>query len=355
MCLPSLAAAQQQPAQERGDGTWEFSVGAGIKIMDRALLGQLAGGTPTTRFTTTATPNRLMPGIALRLGYNFNRHLGVSAGVEGAKGAGVNYVTPFGALTWTGNLNAKTSPFITLGTQLTRIAGNNGRRMHPSWGGHLGVGVRSMISDQLALRIEGRMAAEHYQDLPGSKSAYNSFATIGLSYLWGGRARPVARPVQACPACVPQRARVDTIVRGRVDTVRVTRVDTVRITEPSPDQLVLRVQFITDSTSILRRSRPLLDTIARAILATPGSAWEVQGHTDSVGSSERNRALAQGRAQAVVDYLVLRGVPRASLSAVGYGEDRPVVSNDTVEGRAQNRRVQLRRRPAGPPSGAPVP
>ena len=354
VCLPTLALAQQQPAP-RGEGTWEFSVGGGIKIMDQALLGYLASGSDSTRFTNSADPGRTMPGAALRLGYNFNRHLGVSVGTEVASGSGVKYLTPFAGLTWTGNLNAKTSPFITVGTQITRIDGSNGRVTHPTWGAHLGVGIRRMLSESWALRLEGRMAAEHYQELSESKTAYPSFATIGVSYFTGGR-RPAAAPAAAapCPACVPGRVRVDTVVRARVDTLRLTRVDTVRVLEPSPDQLILRVQFATNATTLLSRSRPVLDTIALAINATPNSRWEVQGHTDSVGTAESNRTLAQGRAQAVVDYLVSKGVPRGIMTARGFGEDRPVFSNSTIYGRAQNRRVQLRRVPP-PPAGPVVP
>lgn len=360
VCLPTLALAQQQPGAQRGAGTWEFSAGAGIKIMDRALLGYLASRSATERFTTSADPGRIMPGVALRLGYNFSNHLGFSLGGEGASGSGVKYLTPLAALTYTFDLNAKTSPFITAGSQITRIVGSNGRLTHPTWGAHLGVGVRRMVGENLALRLEGRMATEHYADLPAAKAAYPSFATIGVSYFFGRR-RPVvvARAAAPCRPCTLARVdtivrvRRDTVVRVRVDTVRVVRVDTVL--EPSPDQLVLRVQFRTDSTALLRRTLPVLDTIARALIAMPDAHWEVQGHTGNVGTPEHNRILAQGRAQAVVDYLVRRGVDRSHLAAVGFGQDRPVVSNSTVEGRAQNRRVQLRRRPEGPPPGRPVP
>lgn len=357
LCLPTVALAQQQQPVPRGEGTWELSGGVGIKIMDRAFSGFLASGSATTRFTNTADPGRIMPGATVRLGYNFSRSLGFSLGTEAAAGSGVKYLTPFAAITWTKDLNAKTSPFITFGNQFTRVIGQNGRLTHPTIGFHLGAGVRHMISENVALRVEGRMAMERYGELPGAKSTYPSFVTIGLSYFTGGRRAARAAP---CPICQLGRGRVDTVrvmrrdtlVRARVDTVRVARVDTVMM--PQPDQLILRVQFQTDSTILLRRSRPVLDTIAQAIIATPNSRWEVQGHTDNVGSPEHNRTLAQGRAQTVVDYLVSRGVSRNILTAKGFGADSPVFSNSTVYGRAQNRRVQLRRVPP-PPTGQPVP
>lgn len=358
VCLPTLAMAQQQPGAQRGEGTWEFSLGGGISILDRALRGFLGSGAPESRFANTTSPSRVTPAATARVGYNFTPNLGVSVGGTAAGGSGLRYLTPSAAVTYTWDLSAETSPFVLVGTELTRVDGINGRTTHSTWGAMGGVGVRHMVGENLALRLEGRMRLEGYQEL-ATGNAFTSVATLGLSYFVGGR-RPVvvARAAAQCPVCALGRARVDTIVRTRYDTVRATRVDTVRVRvivpEPSPDQLVLRVQFRTNVSELLPISRPVLDTIAFAIIATPNSRWEVQGHTDSIGSAELNRNLAQARAQTVVDYLVSRGVDRSIMTAVGFGPDRPVFSNSTVYGRAQNRRVQLRRVPP-PPTGQPVP
>lgn len=67
----------------------------------------------------------------------------------------------------------------------------------------------------------------------------------------------------------------------------------------------------------------------------------VDGHTDSVGSDAYNQSLSERRANAVVDFLVGKGIDRSRLTSTGYGEARPVDSNDTAEGRARNRRVDL--------------
>jgi outer membrane protein OmpA-like peptidoglycan-associated protein len=344
--LPMLALAQPLAAQARRQGSWEFSVSGGVLDIDDALATYLG----STGFTTNAaTPSRFVPVVVGRLGYNINKHLGFSYGAGYGAGGGVNYLTPFTDVTYTVNLNAGTSPFLTAGGQFTRITGNS-LVTHPTWGARAGLGVRHMLSENLALRLEGRMGFEHYEELPARKATYMPAVTLGLSYFTAGRhAPPVAMP---CPRC-EQRLRVDTIVRMRTDTLRRLRVDTVRIVEQS-EQLVLRVNFETNRTEILPQSRPVLDTIAFAIIATPRARWEVQGHTDSIGSAEANRILGKGRAQAVVDYLVSKGVDRSVLTAVGFGPDHPVFSNSTVYGRAQNRRVQIRRVPP-PPTGPPVP
>jgi OOP family OmpA-OmpF porin len=74
----------------------------------------------------------------------------------------------------------------------------------------------------------------------------------------------------------------------------------------------------------------------------PDSAVEIGGYTDSGGGTGRNQILSQIRAQAVVDYLVNAGIAADRLTAVGYGETNPIASNDTEEGRAQNRRIEFK-------------
>lgn len=358
VCLPTLALAQQGSDAHR-EGSWELSLGAGALSVDGALRGHLSQPLDGLRFTeTAAVPGRFALTAVARVGYNFNRHLGFSLTGGAARASGVTYLTPEGAVTYTWNLNAKTSPFLLGGLELTRIQGQNDRTTHSTWGAHVGIGVRHMIGENLALRLEGRVRLERFQERYFTKNAYNDVVTLGISYFVGGR-RPAmaAAPCRACTLArvdTVMRFRRDTVVRARVDTVQVLRVDTVEVQAPEIDQLVLRVQFVTDSTRLLRRTIPLLDTIARAMIATPDAHWVVEGHTDNVGTPEHNRTLAQGRAQTVLDYFVTRGVDRSRLEAHGYGETRPVVSNSTVEGRAQNRRVQLRRRPEGPPPGRPV-
>ena len=99
----------------------------------------------------------------------------------------------------------------------------------------------------------------------------------------------------------------------------------------------------TASAEIHRESYPLLNEIATiaARCAASGAKIEVSGHTDSQGRPERNQALSERRAKAVVDYLAKAGVDTGILTAVGYGEDRPIASNDTPEGMAQNRRIEM--------------
>ena len=106
-------------------------------------------------------------------------------------GNGASLLSPFAALTYTAGLNRKMSPFLTVGAGLTRISGN-GQWAAADCGVHAGIGVRSMIGEEIALRVEGRMGLEHYTDLLTSHgnregtSAFNFTATLGLSYFMGG-------------------------------------------------------------------------------------------------------------------------------------------------------------------------
>ncbi|MBI2800777.1 MAG: OmpA family protein [Gammaproteobacteria bacterium] len=84
-----------------------------------------------------------------------------------------------------------------------------------------------------------------------------------------------------------------------------------------------------------------LDHAVAVMTENPAIKVSVEGHTDSVGSDAYNQKLSERRAQAVVSYLTSKGINAARLTSVGYGESRPVASNDTADGRAHNRRVDL--------------
>ena len=109
---------------------------------------------------------------------------------------------------------------------------------------------------------------------------------------------------------------------------------TVEITE--------RVLFDFNAATLRPDAEPVLDAVARVIRAEPGIVRiEVQGHTDNIGDVAVNQALSQLRAESVVAALVERGVAPEKLAPAGYGRSRPRASNDTLEGRRENRRVQF--------------
>lgn len=100
------------------------------------------------------------------------------------------------------------------------------------------------------------------------------------------------------------------------------------------------IYFQTGTHTLVEASKQSLNVIAQYLKATEGN-YEIQGHTDDVGSDANNLTLSQKRAQTVLDYLVAQGAPANRLKAVGYGEAKPKFDNKTVDGRAQNRRIEI--------------
>lgn len=101
------------------------------------------------------------------------------------------------------------------------------------------------------------------------------------------------------------------------------------------------VQFKTGTADLSGTSRTTLDKVAATLKENDHLSFEVAGHTDSTGNYKKNVSLSEARAQTVMKYLVDKGVSADSLTAKGYGPDRPVASNDTRDGRSKNRRVEL--------------
>jgi len=101
------------------------------------------------------------------------------------------------------------------------------------------------------------------------------------------------------------------------------------------------ILFATDSSSVRSDLQRDLRSIAGNLLAYPNSTIQILGHTDNVGDASYNQGLSLRRAEAVADVLLDAGVPFGRIDAIGRGEDQPVASNLTPEGRAQNRRVEI--------------
>ena len=101
------------------------------------------------------------------------------------------------------------------------------------------------------------------------------------------------------------------------------------------------ILFDTGKTSIKFESAEILSNIADILKEYPRSNFYIDGHTDSVGSESSNQTLSEGRAQAVVDWLVENGIDRSRLTARGFGESQPLMDNKTREGRYRNRRVEI--------------
>ena len=105
--------------------------------------------------------------------------------------------------------------------------------------------------------------------------------------------------------------------------------------------IALAINFDTGKATIKDESMPIIDQMVELMQTNADLKVEIQGHTDNVGKPEANKKLSEDRANAVKKALVDRGIAADRMSAVGYGDTKPVADNNTEEGRAKNRRVEL--------------
>lgn len=118
-------------------------------------------------------------------------------------------------------------------------------------------------------------------------------------------------------------------------------VDVVRQGDNITLNMPGNVTFAFDSSNLQTQFYPVLDNVAGTLSQYNQTVIEVAGHTDSVGTDAYNQKLSQQRANSVAAYLGSHGVTQQRMIVVGAGETRPIASNDTDSGRAQNRRVEI--------------
>lgn len=142
-----------------------------------------------------------------------------------------------------------------------------------------------------------------------------------------------------------QRVQADARVREQFALVETLFAPEEAVVLRDGDELILRMvglRFPSGSARLDDEGRALLDRLETAIDVFPRCQVRVEGHTDSTGRPQRNQTLSQERATAVADYLVeATGIQEFRVQATGYGDSRPVTSNRTREGRAQNRRIDV--------------
>jgi len=180
-----------------------------------------------------------------------------------------------------------------------------------------------------------------------SRTAIGGVGGAGLGYLLGGliggkTARIVGAGIGAAAGGYAG-YRMDQQIKELKETTAGSGID---VTEtPNGDGILVNlpdVTFAVDSTTISPSFRASLDSVSQSMITYPNSLIDVMGHTDSTGSESYNLDLSRRRADSVANYLVSRGVSRARIETIGYGEQYPIADNSTPEGRAQNRRVEIR-------------
>jgi outer membrane protein OmpA-like peptidoglycan-associated protein len=295
-------------------------------------------------------------------------------------------------------IRARLAAHVPLGSSYSRLILGAGyvaalyrKDLHESDNGLTGlVGLKLGLSRHIALRADGII---DYVPTPFNEAGSNVHysARAGVSILLGSyppnqdsiRADSVQRATQARADSIQRaeaaradsvqraaQARTDSVQRveaARADSIRqaavqdslraaqVAREDSLRqagqvdsmqiqlMLERKKNLVLTGVTFEFNKSRLTLDAMKVLDFVAQSVKAHPEAKIEVGGYTDAVGSAAYNLRLSLARARSVRVYLIQQGVAADQLTAVGYGKSKPVASNATEEGRAQNRRVELRR------------
>lgn len=219
--------------------------------------------------------------------------------------------------------------------------------------GEAGVGFTYELHDNLLLRSDMRYRYNNNlnaQVQPGTDEFHDMTVNVGFVIPFGDKPEAAVKAeaqitAVATGAAIADCSTLDEDADGVNDcqdrcpgTVKGSKIDN----KGCPVRLVLTGEhFQYDSAVLTLNAKEILDAVATSLASYPQkNDIEVQGHTSSEGSNAYNLKLSQRRAQAVVDYLKMKGVTN-KLAAKGYGENQPIADNSTETGKSENRRVEL--------------
>jgi OOP family OmpA-OmpF porin len=307
---------------------------------ERIISGLLADGFTTTGFSSDDTDR----GFKLFAGYQFSSYFAVEGGYFDLGTHGYTATTaPAGTLTGEIDLrgiNVDAVGLMPLGERFsllgriganyaeadTRFSGSGAVTPLASDSSNkdinlkLGVGGQWDFSRNVAMRLEYERF--RIDDAVGNSGDID-LASLGLLVRFGGERAPARR---VAPAAAPAPAPVLVVAPVPASTERYCGI--------------LDIQFEVDMSAIQREEKERLSTLATFMNKYPKTTAIIEGHTDNVGNAADNLALSRERAQSVVDYLVsTHRIARSRLSAVGYGETRPLADNRTEAGKRANRRI----------------
>jgi OOP family OmpA-OmpF porin len=206
-----------------------------------------------------------------------------------------------------------------------------------------GLGLRLHFTDRWSARAEALALHDT------NESQTHALYTLGVSYAFGGQTKPAEAPPPAPVVAAPPPAPVDSDGDGVYDdrdqcpnTPRGREVDEngCEYVLKKREEIRLEIKFATDKSEVTEAYMGEVEKVAKFLHKYGNVKAVIEGHTDSTGSHAHNLKLSEARADAVRSLLVSRfHIDPSRLSAVGYAETRPIDSNKTAAGRAQNRRV----------------
>ncbi|MEZ9447844.1 OmpA family protein [Vibrio splendidus] len=196
-----------------------------------------------------------------------------------------------------------------------------------------GIGLEKQLSSDWAVRVE----YQYFDDFDDNyvQDLNSNLLSVGVSYNFGtGNTTASAAAATASAVAVTQ-APSEPITEPAVVVEEKTSVVVTKAQTESFSQGM----FETNSTELSTDGKIALMPLVEVLKAHPQSSVDVVGHTDSTGAAEYNLMISKKRAAAVAAYIEEQGIEADRITASGEGEENPIASNDTAEGRAQNRRV----------------
>jgi OOP family OmpA-OmpF porin len=338
--------------------------------------------------------------LGLRAGYNFTKYFGIEAyghwvptessvykdekvNVVGYGIEALFHILPDGALV----------PFVAVGVggiHYSQAIEDTTEDYRDKITGDVGGGLKYFLTENWALRADARYVVPINYKFDSDTMHNNLLATVGLTFAFGGEKKVVAPPPEPVPVApvvldsdndgVPDNldkcpgtpagvavdkdgCPLDSDNDGVYDyldkcpgTPAGVKVDkdgcpppVVQEVKPQPrvekeiiekGRTTLKVLFDTNKSVIKKGYFDDVDALAGVMKQYPDLNVTIEGHTDNVGKDAYNKKLSQRRADAVKAYLVKKGIDANRLTAIGYGEEKPIADNATKAGQAQNRRVE---------------
>lgn len=216
-------------------------------------------------------------------------------------------------------------------------------RVHDGGFGQAGLGMKFYVSDNMSLKLEAR-------DLVDFHNGRNNLMTsLGFGYAFGG-SKVASEPVvveEAPKLAVEEVAVLDADGDGVPDNLdKCPNTPAGAVVDENGCQKVITLKlglnFAFDSAKINPKYEEEIKEVSKVLNENPAYLVRLEGNTDSIGKASYNKKLSLRRALAVKNVLIKQGVDANRIKTVGLGEENPVASNATKEGRAQNRRVDAK-------------
>ena len=249
-------------------------------------------------------------------------------------------------------------PYVGAGLGYAQFSGERpaGLSLGSSWGPAAVAGIDLGVTQRFFVNLSARWVNVESKvklngDRVGDVALDPMIYSLNLGYRFGATAAPAVVAIAAIAAIAPAvvakpLAPLDSDGDGVIDpndmcpdTPRGTRVGP----QGCPCDLTLKLNFAFDSSALTDSDKAQLDAAVAELKRLNWTSGVIEGHTDSIGSDAYNQKLSERRAATVREYLIAQGIAESRMAPTGFGESQPVADNKTAEGRAENRRVVLRR------------